>query len=132
MRVFIGATSNKFDRNDEELFKLVYAYSGTDSHKYYRYATRDNRLLKLLDQMSRRIGYFLYFLGFFIAIHERLYGFFALGTILTNLYALQDNFGLNWISQACSKFNYNLHLNTKIILPLVFLWYILLVRAEIS
>lgn len=132
LRIFIGSTSNKFDHNDEELFNLAYIYTGTDAHKFYKYITRDNRLLKLLDQMSRKIGNFLYYLGLFIAIHEKSYAYFAVGICMSYLYPLQDNFNLNLISQLLPKFNYNLHLNSKIILPLLFLWYIVIYRVEAS
>lgn len=128
LRISIGSYSNKFDHSDQELFNLTYVYNGSEAQKHYKYVTKDNRLLKLMDQTSRLIATYLYYVGFLIAIHERSYAYFAIGILMTNLYPIQDNSDSNLISRLLSKLSYNLHLNSKIILPLLVLWYILIFR----
>jgi hypothetical protein len=91
LRISIGSYSNKFDHSDQELFNLAYVYNGSEAHKLYKYLTRDNRLIKLMDRLSRLIGTYLYYLGFVIAIHERSYAYFVIGICMTNFYPLQDN-----------------------------------------
>jgi hypothetical protein len=70
LRIYIGSRSNKFSKTDEEMFDLVYIFSGDEGHRFYRSIGNEERIMRVLDRMSRLISTILYYLGFYLAVAE--------------------------------------------------------------
>lgn len=52
------------------MFDLAYVFSGDEGHRFYRSIGNEERIMRVLDRMSRLISTILYYLGFYMAVAE--------------------------------------------------------------